>query len=102
MRIIARSTLRAFAKAHPRAKAPLEAWFAEAEAAEWGSPHAVKERYASASIVGRNRIVFNIAGNMYRLVVEVHYQHRIVFIKFVGTHEEYDRINAATVGFRRP
>jgi mRNA interferase HigB len=102
MRIIARSTLRAFADAHPRARGPLEAWYGEAAAADWRSPNDIKARYGNASFVANNRVVFNIAGNRFRLVVQVGYGARIVFIKFVGTHEEYDRIDAATVGFRRP
>jgi mRNA interferase HigB len=101
MRIIARSTIRAFAEAHPRARAPLEAWCAEVEAAVWTSPNDIKAQYRSASVIGGDRVVFNIAGNKFRLVVAVEFEHRIVFIKFIGTHAEYDRVDAQTIGFRR-
>ncbi|MDD5307104.1 MAG: type II toxin-antitoxin system HigB family toxin [Deltaproteobacteria bacterium] len=99
MRIIARSTLRDFwrRKGHADAEQPLRAWFAEARRAQWRGPADVKARYATASILGKDRIVFNIGGNKYRLVVAVKYEARIVFIRFVGTHAEYDRIRAQEV-----
>jgi mRNA interferase HigB len=97
MRIIARRTLRTFREHHPDSEQPLKSWFAEAEAAEWKTPQAVKRRYRSASFVADNRIIFNIGGNKYRLVVHVNYDFRIVYIKFVGTHREYDRIDPETI-----
>ena len=97
MRIIARRTLRDFWEQHPGAEQPLKAWFAEAQAAEWNTPQAIKGRYRHASFVGDNRVVFNIGGNKYRLVVHVSYCFGIVYIKFIGTHAEYDRIDPETI-----
>jgi mRNA interferase HigB len=97
VRIIARSTLNAYWQTHHDAKGPLEAWFAEARNAKWKKPDDVKQQYATASIIGDNRVVFNVSGNKYRLVVHVRYDCRIVLVKFIGTHAEYDRINAETV-----
>jgi len=94
VRIIARRTLRDFWQANPDAEQPLKAWFREVEAAQWDSPHAIKAQYRSASVVGGNRIVFNIAGNKYRLIVKFNFAHGIAYIRFVGTHAEYDRIDA--------
>ncbi|OGT80122.1 MAG: addiction module toxin RelE [Gammaproteobacteria bacterium RIFCSPLOWO2_02_FULL_61_13] len=99
MRVIAKRTLQAFWKrAGCRdARAPLEAWHQEARRAKWTSPHAVKSQFARASIVGDNRVVFNIGGNKFRLVVEMQYRAGIAWVKFVGTHGEYDEINVETV-----
>lgn len=77
---------------------PLKAWFAETRWAVWKSPADIKARYRSASFVGDNLVVFNIGGNKHRLVVHVNYGLGIVLIKFVGSHEEYDAIDVATVG----
>lgn len=95
--VIAKKALREFWERHADAEEPLLAWFREAERADWDSPPQVKERYRSASFVGRDRVVFNIKGNTYRLVVRINYPQRIVFIRFVGTHAEYDRIDASEV-----
>ncbi len=97
MRIIAKKTLQAYWEREPRAKAALEAWHAEVHHAAWTSPAEVKARYGSASILADNRVVFNISGNTYRLVVKINYQLGIVYIRFVGTHSEYDKIDAETV-----
>ena len=72
-------------------------WFAEAHRAEWRAPSDIKARYPSASVVANDRVVFNIGGNKYRLVVAIRYDARIVFIRFIGTHQRYDRIDAASV-----
>ena len=101
MRVIARATLVRFWEKHASAKIPLEAWFAEAKAASWSSPQEIKNRYASADFLADNRVVFNIRGNHYRLIVQIQYQAKIVWIKFVGTHDEYDKIDAATVDMSR-
>lgn len=79
------------------AKGSLQSWHDEAAKANWKSPQAIKESYASASISGNNRVVFNIAGNKYRLVVEMQYRAGIAWVKFVGTHARYDRINVESV-----
>jgi mRNA interferase HigB len=75
----------------------LRAWYAEAKQADWDTPARIKEKHGSASVIGDNRVVFNIKGNSYRLVVKIHYPKRVVFIRFIGTHADYDRINAEEV-----
>jgi mRNA interferase HigB len=97
MRIISRRTLREFWERHPDARHALQAWYADAKRAVWIRPADVKEIYRNASIVAQNRVVFNIKGSRYRLVVAVNYEYGMVYIRFVGTHEEYDRIDAATI-----
>src|SRR5574337_1097187 len=97
MRIIAKRTLRKFWEIHQEAKEPLLAWYREVEQENWNSPAMVKAKYPKASIVSGNRVVFNIKGNDYRLVVKINYPYRVVYIRFVGTHAEYDRINAEEV-----
>ena len=97
MRVISRRTLRSFWERHADAEQPLRAWFREAKAADWKTPAEVKNRYRSASVLANDRLVFNIKGNDYRLVVAVRYDLGILFVRFVGTHAEYDRIDAATV-----
>ena len=97
MRIIAKSTLRAFWERHPNAEGPLLAWYRETEKADWASPAQVKAQYRSASFVGENRVIFNIKGNDYRLVVKINYPYRVVYVRFVGTHAEYDKIDVGEV-----
>lgn len=97
MRVIARGTLRDFWVSHPAVEGRLRAWFREAKTATWGSPADVKAGYPSASILADNRVVFNIGGNSYRLVVHINYELQIVLIKFIGTHDEYDKIDATTI-----
>lgn len=99
MRVIARSTLKKFWQlpACGDARAPLESWHEEALKAKWTSPQSVKNQYGNASICGNNRVVFNIGGNKYRLVVEMQYQAGIAWVKFIGSHAQYDRINVETV-----
>ena len=79
------------------AKGPLEAWYYEANHAQWASPADVKVQYGSASILKKNRVVFNIAGNKYRLVVRINYDSKTVFVRFIGTHREYDKIDAEVI-----
>ena len=97
MRIIARGSLRVFWETHRDAEQPLKAWYHEAIAADWATPQDVKASYGTASIIGGNRVVFNIAGNKYRLVVRFNYPLRIGYVRFVGTHANYDRIDAEAV-----
>ena len=97
MRIIAKRTLRTFWKRHPKAKGPLEAWHQEVARAGWATPSAVKAQFRSASMLQNNRVVFNIAGNQYRLIVKINYPYRIVYIRFIGTHADYDTIDATTI-----
>lgn len=100
MRIIAKRTIVEFNNDKPEysdAKGQLEAWYAEVRMAQWKNPSDVKALYRSASILKSNRIVFNICGNKYRLVVKVNYTAQIVFIRFIGTHRQYDAINAEEI-----
>jgi len=97
MRIISRRVLRAFWEKHPDAAVPLQTWFHDVLHATWNSPADIKAVYRNASFVAHNRVVFNIKGNRYRLVVVVIYQHGVVYIRFVGTHQEYDRIDVTTI-----
>ena len=97
MRIIAVSTLRAFWALHPDAEQPLKAWHDEVLRASWRQPADIKAHYRSASVLKNRRVVFNIKGNSYRLVVSIAYKLQIVYVKFIGTHEEYNAIDAETV-----
>ena len=97
MRIIAKRTLRAFWERDPGAEQPLKSWYAIAAKAEWSLPADVKEAYGNASIVGNDRVVFNVGGNRYRLIVRFDYAHRIGFVRFVGTHAEYDAVDATRI-----
>jgi mRNA interferase HigB len=96
MRVIAKRTLREFWLRYPDAEEPLLAWYREVEKEDWSNPAQVKQKYGSASFVG-NRVVFNIKGNDYRLVVWINYPGRIVYVRFVGTHKEYDEIDVKEV-----
>ena len=96
MRIIAKRTLRQFWKLYPDAEDPLLAWYREGEKEDWSKPSQVKYKYRSASFVG-DRVVFNIKGNDYRLVVKINYPYRVVYVRFVGTHEEYDELDVEEV-----
>lgn len=97
MRIITKRTLQAFWERHPDADESLRIWYARVSKDDWERPTQVRERYANARMIGNQRLVFNIKGNHYRLVIEVNYQHRKVYIRFIGTHAQYDRINAEEV-----
>ena len=100
MRIIARRTLIRFWENKPEyhdARGQLEAWYKEAKAAMWQTPAEVKALYRNASVLKSNRVVFNICGNKYRLVVKINYAAKIVFIRFIGTHKQYDSVNAEEV-----
>ena len=97
VRIIARRTLRTYWERVPGAEQPLKAWYAVASKANWSTPADVKATYGNASIVGGDRVVFNIGGNRYRLIVRFDYPCRIGFVRFVGTHAEYDSVDATSV-----
>ncbi|MGH7828164.1 MAG: type II toxin-antitoxin system HigB family toxin [Candidatus Binatia bacterium] len=97
MHIISRKPLRDFSERHPPAKTPLDAWFAEVSRAKWASFADVKKAFGSADVVAGNRVIFNIGGNKYRLVVKIAYKVGIVFVRFIGTHVEYDKIDANTI-----
>ena len=97
MRIIAISHLRTFWMQYPDAEQPLLSWIDEARHAHWTSPTDIKAQYRSASVLKSRRIVFNIKGNDYRLVVAIAYRFGAIYIKFIGTHKQYDAIDADTV-----
>ena len=97
MQIIAKRTLKLFWEDNPRAETPLRAWYALVDGAAWAGPADIKAMFRTADLVGDNRVIFNIGGNKYRLVVHVAYGHARVLIKFVGTHADYDKINPEVV-----
>lgn len=97
MRVIAKRTLRKYWEQNPDCEQQLSAWYREASKGESESPNEIKEQYASASILKNSRVVFNICGNKYRLIVEINYPRKWVFILFIGTHKEYDNIDANTI-----
>lgn len=97
MRVIAKRILREFWGNYPDSEQPLQAWFREATKADWKSPNEIKSQYSSASILKNSRMVFNICGNKYRLIVEINFPRKWVFIRFIGTHKEYDTIDANNI-----
>ena len=97
MRVISVKTLKSFWEEHPDAENPLRAWYTEAKKATWRSPQEIKTAYRTASILRNNRVVFNIKGNTYRLVLAVNYEFQIVYVRFIGTHAAYDRIKAEEI-----
>lgn len=97
MRVVAKSTLRDFWMIHKDCEDQLKSWCDEAEKSNWNSPNDIKAEFPSASILPDNRMVFNIKGNTYRLVVKINYKFGIVWIRFIGTHGEYDKINAEKI-----
>ncbi|MCD8351752.1 MAG: type II toxin-antitoxin system HigB family toxin [Planctomycetaceae bacterium] len=99
MRIFSRSTLLNFGRKYTDADQPLRAWCAEVTAVSWTNPAQIKARYPHASLIGNKRVVFNIGGNKYRLIVEVDYSHQAVLIQFIGTHKQYDKVDAETVAW---
>ena len=94
MRVIAKNVLREFWEKHSDCEQLLKSWYQEASNAEWKSPNEIRSEYPSVSIISNNRIVFNIKGNNYRLIIKINYAYQIIWIRFIGTHPEYDRINA--------
>ena len=97
MRIIARSTLYAFVRRYPETKSMLDSWYAETRHENWKSPDDVRRRFPRCRIIGKDRVIFNVMRNNYRLIVKINYKAGIVFIRFIGTHKEYDRINVEEV-----
>ncbi len=95
--MIAVAALRTFWQEHPDSEQPLKAWFDEASKASWTQPSEIKAQYRGASILKNRRVVFNIKGNEYRLVVAIAYRLQIVYVKFIGTHPQYDAIDAHTI-----
>jgi len=97
MRIIAKKTLKTFWEKHPDAENALKNWYNGAAKASWQNPNKIKDEYPYASILPDSRVVFNIKGNEYRLMVRINYDYSIVWIRFIGNHAEYDKIQAAKI-----
>ena len=99
MRIIAFRTLREFFKKpeYADSEASLRAWYYEVKTAEWTNSNELKQQYKNSSIAGEGRVVFNIKGNAYRLVVATDYEFQAVFVRFIGTHKQYDKIDVKTI-----
>ncbi len=97
MRVIAIRTLKEFWKKHPDSEQPLKSWYYEAKKADWQKPEDVVKVYRTASLLRNNRVVFNIKGNSYRLIAAVNYNYKIVYIRFIGTHQQYDKVNAEEI-----
>ena len=92
MKVLGRDKIEKFSRKHSNAKGALNAWFNEAENSDWKTSQDIKNRYGSADFLANNKVIFNIKGNHYRLVVKVRYQNGIVVIDWVGTHSEYDKV----------
>jgi mRNA interferase HigB len=97
LRVIAKKILREFWEIHSDCEQQLKSWYRETCKAEWKNPNEIKIEYPSASILNNNRVVFNIKGNSYRIIVKINFEYEMVWIRFVGTHAEYDKINANTI-----
>ena len=97
MRVSAKRVLRDFWLKHPVVEQQMKSWHKEMVGAAWSSPVHIKNKYPSASILDNQRVVFNIKGNHYRIVIRINYQFKIIWIRFVGTHSEYDQIDAKTI-----
>jgi mRNA interferase HigB len=97
VRVIAKKVLREFWEKHNDCEEQLKSWYKEVEEAIWNSPNDIKKDYPSASILPENRVVFNIKGNHYRLIVKINFSFSIVFIRFIGTHSHYDKIDASKI-----
>jgi mRNA interferase HigB len=99
MRIIAFRTLREFFEKpeYADSEISLRAWYHDAKFSDWKSPNDLKQQYKNASIVGEGRVLFNIKGNTYRLVVAIDYEFQVIFVRFIGTHDQYDEIDVKTI-----
>ena len=97
LRIVAKKILREFWEIHPDCEQQLKTWYEETGKATWISPNDIKKDYPSASILKDNRVVFNIKGNHYRLIIKINYDYQMIWIRFIGTHKEYDNIDAQNI-----
>ena len=97
LRVIAKKILRDFWAKHSDCEQQLKSWYNEAENATWKNPNEIKREYPSASILENNRIVFNIKGNNYRLIIKINYHYQMIWIRFIGTHDRYDKIDATKI-----
>lgn len=94
MRVIAKKTLRDFWMKHPDCEQQLKAWYQETESSAWANTNDIKKDYPSASILGGNRVVFNIKGNHYRLIIKINFDYQMMWVRFIGAHAAYDKIDA--------
>jgi mRNA interferase HigB len=101
MRILSKRTLQLFWGNHPLAEQPLKSWFDEASNADWSTPNELKQQFGNASIISDKRVVFNIHGNAFRLVVDIEFRLRIIFIVWVGTHQEYDTFDVKEIQYAK-
>jgi len=97
LRVIAKKMLRDFWEYHVDSEQQLKSWYREAAKATWQSPHEIKTEFPSASILGDQRVVFNIKGNNYRLIVKINYDYQMIWIRFIGTHTEYDKVDSSKI-----
>jgi len=97
LRVIAKKILRDFWEKHPDCEQQLKSWYQETSKADWTNPKRIKTDYLSASFLADNRVVFNIKGNHYRLIVKINYDYQMVWIRFIGTNAEYDKIDATKI-----
>jgi mRNA interferase HigB len=97
MRVVAKKILRGFWERYTDSEQQLKTWYKEASKASWKNPNDIKDEYAKASILKSGRVVFDICGNKYRLIVDVNYERQWVFIRFIGTHKEYDKVDADNI-----
>lgn len=97
MRILAKKILREFWELYPDSEEQLKSWFQETSKGEWPNPNFVKNEFPNSRIISNNRVIFNIKGNQYRLIVRVNYKYQVVYVRFIGTHESYDRIDATKI-----
>ncbi|MCC6600798.1 MAG: type II toxin-antitoxin system HigB family toxin [Crocinitomicaceae bacterium] len=97
MRVISKKILREFWEKHSDSQEQLTSWFRETSNANWKSPREIKKEYPSASFLEDNRVVFNIKGNRYRLIVRINNDHQMIWVRFVGTHAQYDKIDATKI-----
>jgi mRNA interferase HigB len=99
MRVIAVKTLKNYSKEYPQAKQAVLSWYEEAEKADWANPNELKEQYHQASVLSEKRVVFNIHGNSFRLIVDIEYRLKIVFIVWFGSHKQYNKIDAKKISY---
>jgi len=97
LRVIAKKILRQFWEMHPDAEQQLKSWYQEASKGSWIDPNFVKDEFPNSRLIANNRVIFNVKGNRYRLIVRVNYKYKMVYIRFIGTHAEYDKIDATTI-----
>ena len=97
LRVIAKKILRDFWEIHPDSEQQLKAWYQETSSAEWANSNDIKVEYPSASFLADNRVIFNIKGNHYRLIVKINYTYQMIWIRFIGTHASYNKVNAKTI-----